>query len=91
VQVAMKNILEPVFEADFYPVSQGSRPGNRVHGALEHLRLLMRPKASGGNPNAGSPIHGPWKGYPRLLGCRFTLQLHVFVDRQRGRAMRREA
>jgi RNA-directed DNA polymerase len=37
VQAAMKNILDPVFEADLYPVSYGFRPGKGVHGALEHL------------------------------------------------------
>src|SRR5262249_30100369 len=40
VQAAMKNILEPVFEADFYPVSYGFRPGRSVHGALQHLKQL---------------------------------------------------
>jgi retron-type reverse transcriptase len=42
-QAALKNILEPVFEADFFPVSYGFRPGKSVHGALEHLRVLLRP------------------------------------------------
>ena len=45
VQAAIKAILEPIFEADFYPVSYGFRPGKSVHGALEHLRVLLRPKA----------------------------------------------
>lgn len=44
VQAAVKNIMEPIYEADFYPTSYGFRPGKRVHGALEHLRLLLRPK-----------------------------------------------
>jgi RNA-directed DNA polymerase len=44
VQAAMKQVLEPIFEADFFPVSYGFRPGKSVHGALEHLRLLLRPK-----------------------------------------------
>src|SRR3974390_2598445 len=50
VQAAVKNILEPVFEADFYPVSYGFRQGKGAHGALEHLRLLLRPKDSGTEP-----------------------------------------
>jgi len=33
VQAALKNILEPVFEADFYPTSHGFRPGKSAHGA----------------------------------------------------------
>ncbi len=44
VQAALKNILEPVFEADFFPVSFGFRPGKSVHEALEHIRVLLRPK-----------------------------------------------
>ncbi len=44
VQAAMKNIMEPIFEADFYPNSYGFRPGRGAHAALEHLRLLLMPK-----------------------------------------------
>jgi group II intron reverse transcriptase/maturase len=44
VQAALKNILEPIFEADFYPVSYGFRPCKGAHGALTHLKLLLRPK-----------------------------------------------
>ncbi len=47
VQAALKNILEPVFEADFYPTSYGFRPGRSAHGALEHLRCLLRPREAG--------------------------------------------
>lgn len=41
VQTAVKNVMEPIFEADFYPSSFGFRPGKGVHGALEQLRQLM--------------------------------------------------
>ena len=44
VQAAMKNIMEPIFEADFYPNSYGFRPCRGAHAALEHLRLLLMPK-----------------------------------------------
>lgn len=43
VQAAMKNIMEPIFEAVFNPNSYGFRPGRGVHLALEHLRLLLCP------------------------------------------------
>lgn len=46
VQAALKNILEPVYEADFFPVSYGFRPGKSVHGALEHLRVVSSPNAA---------------------------------------------
>jgi len=45
VQATMKNIMEPIFEAGFYPASYGFRPGKHAHAALEHLRLLLRPRA----------------------------------------------
>ena len=41
VQSALKNILEPIFEADFYPTSYGFRPGRSIHGALEHVRKCL--------------------------------------------------
>lgn len=41
VQAAVKNILEPIFEADFSPASFGFRPCRSAHEALERLRLLL--------------------------------------------------
>ena len=37
VQAAVKIVLEPVFEADFLPVSFGFRPGRSPHDALQVL------------------------------------------------------
>jgi RNA-directed DNA polymerase len=45
VQCAAKNILEPIFEAGFWHVSYGFRPGRSCQGALEHIRMSMRPRA----------------------------------------------
>jgi RNA-directed DNA polymerase len=42
VQSALKNMLEPIFEADFYPCSYGFRPERGVHGALEHARKFLK-------------------------------------------------
>lgn len=39
-QMAAKLVLEPVFEADFMPVSYGFRPKRSATGALEELRKL---------------------------------------------------
>lgn len=44
VQAALKNIMEPVFEADFYPQSTGFRPGTGAFAALERLRLSLTPQ-----------------------------------------------
>jgi group II intron reverse transcriptase/maturase len=40
VQMAAKLVLEPIFEADFLPVSHGFRPRRGAQGALETLRKL---------------------------------------------------
>jgi RNA-directed DNA polymerase len=40
VQMAAKLVLEPIFEADFLPVSYGFRPRRGALGALETLRKL---------------------------------------------------
>ena len=39
-QMAVKLVLEPIFEADFLPVSYGFRPKRNALGALETLRNL---------------------------------------------------
>jgi RNA-directed DNA polymerase len=49
VQCAVKNILEPIFEASFWHVSYGFRPGRGCHGALEHIRQAMRPRVKAEN------------------------------------------
>ncbi len=40
VQAALKLVLEPIWEADFQPVSYGFRPGRRAHDAVAEIRLL---------------------------------------------------
>jgi len=45
-QMAVKLVLEPIFEADFRPCSYGFRAGRSATGALEKLRVLG---ARGGN------------------------------------------
>ncbi|NEV65414.1 hypothetical protein G3446_26975, partial [Thiorhodococcus minor] len=42
VQTAAKLILEPIFEADFLPVSYGFRPGRSAHGALEAVQGALQ-------------------------------------------------
>jgi hypothetical protein len=50
VQAAVKIVLEPVFEADFLPVSFGFRPRRSAHDALQ-----CRAMASGRWPERGRP------------------------------------
>jgi group II intron reverse transcriptase/maturase len=85
VQAALKNILEPIFEADFYPTSYGFRPGKRVHGALEHLRLLMRPKKvrTGNEIEYRLPYQVAIEG--DIKGCFDNISHHGLMKRVRRR------
>jgi RNA-directed DNA polymerase len=83
VQAAVKNILEPVFEADFYPVSYGFRPGRGVHGALEHLRLLLRPKDAAMEPDRRLPYQ--WAIEGDIKGCFDNIDHHGLMSRVRRR------
>ncbi|MDT0347792.1 group II intron reverse transcriptase/maturase [Streptomyces sp. DSM 44938] len=40
VQAALKLVLEPIFEADFLPVSYGFRPGRRAHDAIAEIHMF---------------------------------------------------
>ena len=40
VQAALKLVLEPIFEADFLPVSYGFRPQRRAHDAVADIHRL---------------------------------------------------
>ncbi|GCB42720.1 reverse transcriptase domain-containing protein [Streptomyces sp. NL15-2K] len=40
VQASLKLVLEPIFEADFYPCSYGFRPNRRAHDAVAELRYF---------------------------------------------------
>ncbi len=43
VQGAVKALLEPIFEAQFWHVSYGFRPGRSTHAALEYIRRAILP------------------------------------------------
>jgi len=47
VQGAIKALLEPIFEAQFWHVSYGFRPGRSTHGALEYIRMATLPQKRG--------------------------------------------
>jgi len=40
VQAALKLVLEPIFEADFLPVSYGFRPRRRAHDAIAEIQMF---------------------------------------------------
>jgi len=39
-QMAVKLVLEPIFEVDFYPSSYGYRPGRRAQDAIAEIHHL---------------------------------------------------
>ena len=79
VQSAMKNIVEPIFEADFYPSSHGFRPGKSAHEALDHLRLLLRPKT------AERRLPYQWAIEGDIKGCFDHIDHHALMNRVRRR------
>jgi len=83
VQAALKNILEPIFEADFYPVSYGFRPGRSVHAALEHIRMLLRPRET---KAAGERrLSYQWAVEGDIKGCFDNIDHHGLMVRVRRR------
>jgi RNA-directed DNA polymerase len=83
VQAALKNILEPIFEADFWPVSYGFRPGQSVHSALEYLLHLLRPKAAG--PERRRRLSYQWAVEGDIKGCFDNIDHHALMQRLRRR------
>jgi group II intron reverse transcriptase/maturase len=80
----MKNVLEPIFEADFFPVSYGFRPGKSVHGALEHLRVTLRPKEYRRKAiTRGLPYQ--WAVEGDIKGCFDNIDHHALMCRVRRR------
>lgn len=83
VQAAVKNILEPIFEADFWPVSYGFRPGKSAHAALEHLLQLLRPRAAG--PERRRRLSYQWAIEGDIKGCFDNIDHHALMQRLRRR------
>lgn len=83
VQAAVKNILEPIYEADFWPVTYGFRPGKSVHGALEHLLRLLRPRATG--PERRRRLSYQWAVEGDIKGCFDNIDHHALMRRLRRR------
>jgi len=85
VQTAMKNVLEPIFEADFYPSSFGFRPGKSVHGALEQLRRLVSSPALKRSPKEAPRLPYQWVIEGDIKGCFDNISHHGLMNRVRRR------
>jgi RNA-directed DNA polymerase len=84
VQGAVKNLLEPIFEAGFWHVSYGFRPGRGCHGALEHIRMSMRPRAKAEDGRRQrTPYH--WIIEGDIKGCFDHIDHHKLMQRVRSR------
>jgi group II intron reverse transcriptase/maturase len=84
VQCAIKNLLEPIFEATFWHVSYGFRPGRGCHGALEHIRTAIRPRATASD---GRHQRAPyqWVIEGDIRGCFDHIDHHRLMQRVRAR------
>lgn len=78
VQMALKMVLEPIFEADFYPISYGFRPGRSTHDALARIQQRLHPSSTGPS----------WTRYAiegDIKGCFDAIDHHVLMARVRRR------
>ena len=82
VQGAIKNILEPIFEARFWQVSYGFRPGRGCHGALEHIRQTIRPRRRGDDGMLRDMPY-QWVIEGDIEGCFDNIGHHHLMDRVR--------
>src|SRR5277367_6205251 len=78
VQMTLKLVLEPIFEADFYPTSYGFRRGRSTHDALARLQQRLHPTRNGLSLTRYA-IEGDIKG------CFDAIDHHVLMERVRKR------
>lgn len=84
VQGAIKILLEPIFEAQFWHVSYGFRPGRSTHGALEYIRRAILPHKLGKDGRrTGLPYS--WVIEGDIKGCFDNINHHHLMDRIRAR------
>lgn len=84
VQAAMKNIMEPIFEADFSPTSYGFRPRRSVHAAIAHLKVLMQPRRARRWKLPGRLPYA-WAIEGDIKGCFDNIDHHGLMQRVRRR------
>jgi RNA-directed DNA polymerase len=82
VQCAVKQIMEPIFEAHFWHVSYGFRPGRGCHGALEHIRTAIRPRATAADRKRHSMPY-QWVIEGDITGCFDNIDHHHLMMRIR--------
>ena len=83
VQMALKLILEPIFEADFFPTSYGFRKGRSTHDALVKIQQCLHPSCSG-------PSVYDYAVEGDIKGCFDAIDHHVLMERVRRRVSDRK-
>ena len=78
VQMALKNVLEPIFEADFYPTSYGFRRGRSTLDALTMIQKQLEPTKAG-------PSKFIWVIEGDIKGCFDNIDHHLLMQRVRRR------
>jgi RNA-directed DNA polymerase len=89
VQSAVKQIVEPIFEAGFWHVSYGFRPGRGCHGALEHIRMTIRPMAVA-HDGKRRTVPYAWLIEGDIKSCFDRIGHHQLMDRVRTRLVDRK-
>jgi RNA-directed DNA polymerase len=84
VQGAVKALMEPIFEAQFWNVSYGFRPGRSTHGALEHIRMALLPHKRD-QDGRRSRLPYSWIIEGDIKGCFDNLSHHHLLTRLRAR------
>jgi RNA-directed DNA polymerase len=89
VACAVKQVIEPLFEAMFRHVSYGFRAGRSCHGALEHIRMAIRSrKAADDGKRHTFPCS--WVIEGDVKGCFDHIDHHQVMERIRRRSADRK-
>lgn len=84
VQGAARILLEPIFEAQFWHVSYGFRPGRNTHGALEYIRRAALPQ-KWDKDTRRNRLPYPWVIEGDIKGCFDNINHHQLLERMRKR------
>lgn len=83
VQSAIKQVLEPLLEARFEHISYGFRPGRGCHGALEHIRMSIRPRKKNKGDGMRDQMPYQWVIEGDIQGCFDNIDHHLLMERVR--------
>ena len=84
VQGAVKILLEPIFEAQFWHVSYGFRPGRSTHGALEYIRRAALPHKRE-QDSRRDRLPYTWVIEGDIKGCFDNINHHHLMNQARAR------